>query len=136
MGEFEKELEVLRRQGLKENPLRREYEKEVAALAELPQKLREKGLDEEEIARRMHGRRRELGRLYKEAAPPLFRAYIYYATEKKYGNPLGPSYEALRRTKSCGEIIVSASRPIEDLNARLTIDGFQKWYEEKYKGEK
>ena len=136
MGEFERELAALRANGLKENPLRREYEKKVAALAELPQKLREKGMDEEEIARRMHGRRRELGRQYKEAAPPLFWAYINYATEKKYGGPLGPDYEALRRTKSCGEIIASTSRPIEDLDARLTIDGFQKWYEEKYKGEK
>ena len=47
----------------------------------------------------MHEKRRELGRLYKEAAPPLFREYIYEATAAKYGDPLGPTYEMLREKK-------------------------------------
>ncbi|WP_304278757.1 hypothetical protein [Roseburia hominis] len=37
----------------------------------------------------------------------------------------------LRRTKSCREIIESASRPIENLDNRLTFDGFRAWYLER-----
>ena len=76
----------------------------------------------------MHEKRRELGRQYKEAAPPLFREYIYEATAKKYGDPLGSTYEILQEKKTCKQIIESASRPIEDLDKRLTLDGFQQWY--------
>ena len=76
----------------------------------------------------MHEKRRELGRQYKEAALPLFREYIYEATAKKYGDPLGPTYEMLQEKKTCKQIIESASRPIEDLDKRLTLDGFQQWY--------
>ena len=79
-------------------------------------------------ARAMHEKRRELGRQYKEAAPPLFREYIYAATAAKYGDPLGPTYEALREKKTCKQIIESASRPIKDLDNRLTLEGFQQWY--------
>lgn len=42
--------------------------------------------------------------------------------------PLGPTYEMLREKKTCKQIIESASRPIEDLDNRLTLDGFQQWY--------
>ena len=45
-----------------------------------------------------------------------------------YGDPLGPAYETLREVKTCAQIIESASRPIEDLDNRLTLSGFQKWY--------
>ena len=45
--------------------------------------------------------------------------------------PLGPTYDMLRRTKNCREIIESASRPIENLDKRLTFDGFQAWYLER-----
>ena len=81
-----------------------------------------------EIARQMHERRRELGKRYKEAAPPLFREYIYAATAAKYGDPLGPTFEMLRKKKSCREIIDSAFRPIRDLDDRLTLEGFRSWY--------
>ena len=47
---------------------------------------------------------------------------------KKYGDPLGPTYEMLREKKTCKQIIESASRPIEDLDNRFTLDGFQQWY--------
>ena len=46
----------------------------------------------------------------------------------KYGDPLGPTYEMLREKKTCKQIIESASRPIEDLDNRFTLDGFQQWY--------
>lgn len=65
---------------------------------------------------------------YKLAAPPLFREYIYYATEKKYGDPLGPSYEELIKTRTNRQIIESASKPIENLDTRLTADGFREWF--------
>ena len=133
MDEFEAELREIQHSGLKDSALRRAYEREVAGLRELPQKLRAAGQSEEEIARTMHGKRRELGRRYKLESPPLFREYIYAATKAKYGDPLGPSFEALRRTKTCGQIIESASRPIENLDDRLTLEGFRAWYLEQQK---
>lgn len=41
------------------------------------------------------------------------------------------TYDMLRRTKNCREIIESASRPNENLDKRLTFDGFQAWYLER-----
>lgn len=43
-------------------------------------------------------------------------------------SPLRLEYEMLREKKTCKQIIESASRPIEDLDNRLTLDGFQQWY--------
>ena len=57
--------------------------------------------------------------------------YIYAATAAKYGDTLGPTNDMLRRTKNCREIIESASRPNENLDKRLTFDGFQAWYLER-----
>jgi len=94
----------------------------------MPEKYKEGGYTDDQIARAMHEKRRELGRQYKEAAPPLFREYIYAATAAKYGDPLGPTYEMLSEKKTCKQIIESASRPIEDLDNRLTLEGFQQWY--------
>ncbi len=128
MTEFEKEIALIEKMGLKSSQLRLEYEIKVHELCCLPEKLKAEGYTEDQIARAMHEKRRELGRQYKEAAPPLFREYIYAATAEKYGDPLGPTYEMLRKKKTCKQIIESASRPIEDLDNRLTLDGFQQWY--------
>lgn len=128
MTEFEKEIAQIETTGLKNSPLRKEYERKVHELRNLPETLKAEGFAEEEIARIMHEKRRELGRLYKEAAPPLLRKYIFAAAAEKYGDPLGPSYEMLRKKKTCVQIIESASRPIENLDDRLTLDGFRKWY--------
>lgn len=133
MSEFEQEVEQLIRAGIKSSSLRLAYEEKVKALKEVPQQLRSKGLSEEQIAQKMHTLRRELGRQYKEAAPPLFREYIYAATAAKYGDPLGPTYEMLREKKTCGQIIESATRPIDDLDDRLTLEGFQAWYKQRGK---
>ena len=100
----------------------------MAALRVLPSRLRAEGYSESEIARMLCQRRRELGKAFKEAAPPLFRAYIYAATAAKYGDPLGPTYSQLRRHKSDAQIIASAARPIENLDRRLTLEGFRQWY--------
>ena len=129
MNEYEKELAQIMELGIKNNPLRLTYEEKVRALSSMPDKLRLEGYSEEQIARAMHNRRRELGREFKEAAPPLFREYIYAATAAKYGDPLGPTFEMLREKKSYEQIIESAVRPIDDLDNRLTVDGFVKWYE-------
>ena len=128
MDEFETEMAQLVESGIKSNPLRLTYEAEVRALSSMPDQLRADGYSEEQIARLMHNRRRELGRQFKEAAPLLFREYIYAATAAKYGDPLGPTFEMLREKKTYAQIIESASRPIDDLDNRLTLDGFIKWY--------
>lgn len=128
--EFQREVELIQEMGLKDSPLRREYEKRVAALQPLAQKLLAAGKTEEQAARILHAERRALGRQYKQAAPPLFRAYIYAATAAKYGDPLGPTFDQLREKKTCAQIIASASRPIKNLDDRLTLNGFQKWYRE------
>jgi len=126
--EFEQELNALREHGLKSNPLRLEYEQKVRELSVFREELFAKGESKENIARKLHEYRRELGRVYKDAAPPLFREYIFYATEKKYGDPLGPDFESLRKRKSLDGIIESATRPIENLDNRLTIEGFAEWF--------
>lgn len=129
MNEFEQEMALIAELGIKNNPLRLAYESNVRALKGLPDQLRAEGYTEEQIARVMHNKRRELGRRFKEAAPPLFREYIYAATAEKYGDPLGPTFEMLQKKKTCEQIIESASRPIADLDNRLTLEGFAKWYE-------
>jgi len=127
--EFQRELELLARMGLKDSALRLAYEEKVRQLAQEAQALLSGDLPEEEIARTLHQRRRDIGKEYKEAAPPMFREYIYAATARKYGDPLGPTYEDLRKKKTPAQIVESASRPIEDLNDRLTVDGFIRWYQ-------
>jgi len=131
-AQFKKEMRELKENGLKTNPLRLEYERKVAELSKMRDDLFGDGRAIEDIARSLHERRRELGRIYKDAAPPLFREYILYATEKKYGDPLGPDYESLRLRKTSEQIIESATRPIDDLDKRLTTDGFETWFYEVY----
>ena len=70
MTEFEKEIALIERMGLKTSPLRLEYENRVHELRGVPERLEAEGLSEEQIAKVMHEKRRELGRQYKEAAPP------------------------------------------------------------------
>ena len=129
--EFLKELKLLKENGLKDSPLRLEYEEKVRNLKDLETELRKQGLSENEIAYTLHNKRREIGKVYKEEAPPLFQEYIYIATANKYGDPLGPTFEQLAERKSYAEIIESSSRPIEDLDNRLTVDGFIEWYKQK-----
>ena len=131
-NQFEKEYYELKVNGLKSNPLRLEYEQKVRELATVREQLFAVGYAVEDIAHILHSQRRELGVIYKDSAPPLFRKYIWYATAQKYGDPLGPDYASLRSRKTPEEIIESASRPIDDLNNRLTLEGFKQWFEEHY----
>lgn len=59
-SEFQRELALLQQDGLKTNPMRLAYEEKVRGLQGL----------KEELAHRLHEQRRELGRAYKEMAPP------------------------------------------------------------------
>ena len=131
MNEFENEINEILKTGIKNSALRLEYEEKVRALHDVLKKLRTDGLSEEQTAKEMHRMRRELGRQFKEAAPPLFREYIYAATAAKYGDPLGPSYDTLRKKKTCRQIIESAYRPIGNLDDRLTLEGFKAWYKQR-----
>lgn len=133
--EFETEYRLLRENGLKSNPLRLEYEEKVRDLVHLRERLFAENLSEKAIAETLHARRRELGLIYKEAAPPLFQEYIYAATAEKYGDPLGPSFAQLAQKKTYRQIIESASRPISDLDHRLTLDGFAAWFRKTKKQE-
>ena len=127
-GEFEKELDLLKSEGIKDSLLRREYEMKVRDLRDVERRMREDGYSTHEIAVELHRLRRSIGEEYKKAAPVLFRKYIYWATQRKYGDPLGPDYKTLSKTKSDEEIIASAVRPIADLDTRLTLDGFVQWF--------
>lgn len=133
---FREILAQLHETGFKKSPLRLAYEQEVRDLARVRRELEAAGLTQEALARRLHGLRRACGRRFKEASPPLVRAYVYYATARKYGDPLGPDYDALRRYKTDAEIIESASRPIRDLDDRLNEADFRTWYEAVYCKEK
>ena len=42
------------------------------------------------------------------------------------------AYGQLRKVKTPEEIIASATRPIADLDQRLTLDGFIRWFEHFY----
>ena len=128
--EFERELALLKSEGIKNSPLRREYEMKVRSLRNVEMRMRKDGYSTHEIAVELHRLRRTIGEEYKKAAPPLFCEYIYWATQRKYGDPLGPDYETLSKTKSDEEIIASSVRPIANLDTRLTVDGFVQWFRE------
>ena len=76
--EFEHECRLLYEMGLKDSTLRLEYEEKVRDLSILREQMETEGKTKEQIALTMH-----------EAAPPLFREYIYYATAGKPGQPGG-----------------------------------------------
>ena len=60
MTEFEKEIALIEKMGLKTSPLRLEYGNKVHELRSLPEKLKAEGYSEDQIAREMHEKRRGL----------------------------------------------------------------------------
>lgn len=80
--EFEKEYAELLKYGLKSNPLRLEYERKVHELVGYRDRLYNENKSDQEVAELLHKARRELGREYKDAAPPLFREYIFLQQNK------------------------------------------------------
>ncbi len=69
-SEFHRELALLQQDGLKTNPMRLAYEEKVRGLQALKGELLAQGCPTEELAHPLHTQRRELGRAYKEMAPP------------------------------------------------------------------
>ncbi len=92
--------------------LRDNYELAVKALANKADALLSQGADVETIARTLHADRLSLAIEYKRLTPEPLRAKIYARTEAKYGNPSGPTIEALiAQGKSWEQIIAGATRP-------------------------
>ena len=92
--------------------LRAEYERLVVGLGAKIQGLRATGLDDEAIARALHAERRALTVRFKQETPECLRSVLDERTMRRYGNPIGPTIEDLRRSgKSWIQIIESASRP-------------------------
>jgi hypothetical protein len=86
--------------------------KEVKALKNVAEQLREEGKPAEEIARELHKVRRDLGIKYKKMTPLMCRLLFYLRNRIKYGDRLGPTIDWFRAMgKSWDEIIESASRP-------------------------
>ena len=98
--------------------LRAAYEAEVKELSLTADKMKAEGKSSEEIARTLHGLRRELGIKYKALTPDDLLQTIYQRNIQKYGDKLGPGIDYLRQQwKSLDDIINSAIRPGgKDLN--------------------
>ncbi len=91
--------------------LRAAYVSEVEGLSSVASKMRAAGSSSEEIARTLHGLRRELGVKYKSLTPDNMLQQIYQRNLQKYGDKLGPSIDYLRQQgKSWDDIINSATR--------------------------
>jgi hypothetical protein len=92
-------------------PLRQRYIDEIAKLKDLAAGMRAAGSTPEEIALRLHTKRRVIALRYKYLTAPEARGSIYQRNLRKYGDQLGPTIEYLRNTgKSWEAIIESASR--------------------------
>lgn len=120
---------------IKNHPLRQAYETEVTGLKEEAQMLAKAGASEENLARKMWERRREIGVKYKNVTPEPLRDFIYEVNQGRYKDPLGPSFESL--VKSAEKkmvdpyqmIIESSSRPNGDVNGLLSK--FEEWLNQK-----
>ena len=77
--------------------LRLEYELAVRRISDGVGTMRKAGASETEIAQWAHKQRRDLGERFKNKTEPELRKVIYRRNQTKYGDPLGPSYEDLRR---------------------------------------
>lgn len=121
-------LEELRN-GVKSNPLREDYENEVKGLSQLEAELRQQGRTEEKIARQLSQARRDLGVKYKNATPEILREFIYDRNIKKYGDPLGPTFDWLVNyyKGDYQKLIDAAKRPNPDINKVLNGEEFLNW---------
>jgi hypothetical protein len=114
-------------QSIKEHPLRQAYENEVKGLEVRDQQLIESGASEESRARTLNQERRDIGVKYKDLTPDALREYFYKVNKQRYdGDPLGPTYEFLKKgSKSDADIISGAKRPNPDVNKLLS--SFRNW---------
>ncbi|WP_347067842.1 RHS repeat-associated core domain-containing protein [Flavobacterium sp. WV_118_3] len=98
--------------------LREQYTDAVSNLKNVAERLLKSGKSESSVAQKVHGMRRSLGELFKDATPEDLRSFIHKFNEKRYGDKLGPTYEALiKGGKTDAQIIESASRPLGDKEA-------------------
>lgn len=77
------------------SPSREHYEAEVAGLEKTAVLLRERGLDDEAIARSLVAARNDLKRRYRRDIDPALLALIEQRNLQKYGNVVGPDADAL-----------------------------------------
>lgn len=112
----------------RDSPLRKAYEEEVRQLATIAAQLRRQGLDAEEIARRMHRERRDVGIRYKGATPEPLLEYIYELNRDRYKSVYGPTFKWLKdKGRATEDIITSSMRPNPNVDDLLT--GFEAWLE-------
>ncbi len=97
MTEFEKEIALIEKMGLKTSPLRLEYEKKVHELRSMPEKLKAEGYTEDQIARAMHEKRRELADSIKRL---LHRCFVSTYMKPQQKNTV---IHLARHTKCCEE---------------------------------
>jgi hypothetical protein len=114
---------------LKNHPLRLAYEKEVADLEKLVEPMRRSGMSDEQIARDLSQRRRDLGVKYKDATPQPLRDFIYFRNEQAYQDPLGPSFDWLmnKYNGDYQEIIKKAYKPNIAIEDVLSGPHFKEW---------
>ena len=92
-------------------PLRQAYVNEVNNIVNVAEIAKKEGKNSEQIARIVHQLRREIGQKYKSLTPPEELVKITARNIDKYGDPLGPTIDYLRKQgKSWEDIIESASR--------------------------
>lgn len=77
--------------------MRLEYETAVRRIGEGVGEMRKAGASEAEIAKWAHQQRRDLGERFKNKTDPALRQIIYKRNQTKYGDPLGPTYDDLKR---------------------------------------
>lgn len=118
-------LKNIKGDGFKNNPLRQVYEKEVSELAKLGDDLLSQGKSTEEVAQILNQARRDLGIKYKDMTPQPLRDYIYEINQQRYGDPLGPTYDALLKKKTFEQIIESSSK--YNPNIDVLLSGFEQW---------
>lgn len=106
------------------------YNDEVRKIGEISRALQNSGKSLEEVARECHGLRRSIGEKYKNMTPDSLRADIYQRNIPKYGNELGPTFDALvEKGLKNGDnldtiyqgIIASSQMPNKGLNNLLKI---------------
>jgi hypothetical protein len=91
--------------------LRQQYVDAVRGLRDRASALRQAGRSPEQIARTLHAERNALKVRIREASPKDAVRRFEQRNIEKYGNPLGPSIQQLRRAgKSWEQIIESATR--------------------------
>ena len=116
---------------IKNHPLRQAYEAEVAGLKEEAEMMSKSGVSKEVTARKMWARRREIGVKYKSMTPEPLRDYIFDLNLKRYKDPLGPSFDMLKKEAEeklldpYEVIIKSSSRPNSDIDKLLSK--FKNW---------